>query len=71
MAKSRDAIFFAKRCTSGFYAIYCNGSEEWINASYNSIEMVRKFVDAVAYNSKLTCYSLTFNENEYRYLLDN
>ena len=67
--KTRDAIFFAKALPSGFYAIFANGDPKFLSASLNSVDDVRNFVDKVARASKLTCYTLTFHEEEYNYIL--
>lgn len=69
IAISKDPVFYAKKCTSGFYAIYADGNAEFVNASYNSIEDVRKFVDASMSILKIKSYTLTFHEAEYAYYL--
>lgn len=69
MKKSRDALFYAEKLPSGFYALYANGEQEWRDASLNSIDSVRRIVDIIAKNSKLTCYTLTFSKEEYDYML--
>ena len=69
MRKSKDAIFYAKKLPSGYYAFYANGNKEWLDAALGSIDAVRHFADMVARANKLTCYTLTFHEEEYNYIL--
>ena len=69
MRKTRDAIFFAKALPSGFYALFVNGNPEFLNAALKSVDAVRKEVDAIARAAKLTCYTLTFHQEEYNYIL--
>ena len=71
MRKTRDAIFYAKQLPSGFYVLFCNGSKDWLDASLGSPDAVRKMVDLVAKQMRLTCYTLTFHEEEYKYCLAN
>lgn len=69
--KIKRAIFYAKRLPSGFYAIYANGYDTWLDAAQGSVDRVRQYIDRVATASKVNSYSLTFNEDEYRYQLEH
>lgn len=70
----KNPIFYAKRLPSGFYAIYVNGCDTWLDASRNSISAIRDFCDKVTKTyapktSKIYSYTLTFNETEYNALV--
>lgn len=69
--KIKRAIFYAKKLPSGFYAIYANGYDTWLDASQGSVVRVHQFVDRVAAASRINSYSLTFNEDEYKWLLEH
>ena len=69
--KIKRAIFYAKKLPSGFYAVYANGFDTWLDAALGSVDRVRQYVDRVAAASKINSYSLTFNEAEYKYQLDH
>lgn len=69
--KIKRAIFYAKRLPSGFYAVYANGYDTWLDAALGSVDSVRQYIDRVAAASKINSYSLTFNEAEYKYQLEH
>jgi hypothetical protein len=70
MKTTTTAIFFAKELPSGFYAIYVNGAETWIDAAQGSVKAVREYVDKVCRISKISSYTLVFSKAEYDYTLN-
>ena len=75
--KTYEMIFYAKHLPSGFYALFIGGDPKFYGAAYTSPDQIRTEVDKIVasvnrssqYN--VNTYSLTFNEESYKYLLEN
>lgn len=65
IAISENPVFFAKKGEDGLFSIFADGNAESVNSEFDTVELVRKYIDCAAHVLKLRTYTLTFSEAEY------